>query len=123
MEDFDYIKYLKSNPLFESKESEQWDSLDDDKRMDLLLTVIKDPDEAERFLSFKWSNLPSEISSYIKFDVKEENKSKDSSERLTNLILQSLKEMSISGPAGTAGASNTAGTGEQYSSKLFKKKK
>jgi len=52
----------------ESKESQIWDSLTDDQKLDALGQAIKDPDDAERFVSWKWNNLPPEISANINFD-------------------------------------------------------
>ena len=54
MDNFNYKKYLKNNPLLaeEKKVSKlDWKSMSDDQRMDALLSVVKDPDEAVNILN------------------------------------------------------------------------
>ena len=36
-----------------------WRKFSDDKRFDALLSVVKDPDEAEKYINAKWNDLPS----------------------------------------------------------------
>jgi len=36
-----------------------WRKFNDDKRYDALLSVVKDPDEAEKYINTKWNDLPS----------------------------------------------------------------
>ena len=38
---------------------QMWAKMDDDKRIDALLSVVKDPDEAEKYFDKKWNDLPS----------------------------------------------------------------
>lgn len=35
-----------------------WDKLDDESRLDALMSIIKDPDEAEKYVDRDWNNLP-----------------------------------------------------------------
>ena len=53
---------------FESKVNEarakkvtkqMWKRMNDDKRFDALLSVVKDPDDAEEYVEYKWEELPS----------------------------------------------------------------
>jgi len=70
MSDFNYQDYLKNNPLLkEGKVSEkEWKSMNDDKRMDALLSAIKDPDEAEKYIESKWDDLPSTVTQNMRVD-------------------------------------------------------
>ena len=38
--------------------AEKWNKLSDDQRLDLLLQAFEDPDEAEKYVEFKWNDLP-----------------------------------------------------------------
>jgi len=38
--------------------AEKWNKLSDDQKLDLLLGAFKDPDEAEKYVEFKWNDLP-----------------------------------------------------------------
>ena len=38
--------------------AEKWNKLSDDQKLDLLLGVFKDSDEAEKYVEFKWNDLP-----------------------------------------------------------------
>ena len=38
---------------------QMWAKMDDDKRIDALLSVVKDPDDAEKYFDKKWNDLPS----------------------------------------------------------------
>ena len=40
--------------------SKLWSRMDDDQQMDALLTVFKDPDDAEMYVGEKWDDLPEE---------------------------------------------------------------
>jgi hypothetical protein len=70
-------KLLKENQEFDftkddsspNKLSHKWNNLEDEMKWELLLTAIKDPKEAERFIEFKWDNLPPEIQSNIDWSV------------------------------------------------------
>ena len=41
-----------------NESSEKWNKLSLDQRLDLLLGAFKDPDEAEKYVEFKWNDLP-----------------------------------------------------------------
>ena len=41
-------------------DSKLWSRMDDDQQMDALLTVFKDPDDAEMYVGEKWDDLPEE---------------------------------------------------------------
>ncbi len=41
-----------------NESSEKWNKLSLDQRLDLLLGAFKDPDEAEKYVEFKWDDLP-----------------------------------------------------------------
>ena len=41
-----------------NESSEKWNKLSPDQRLDLLLGAFKDPDEAEKYVEFKWNDLP-----------------------------------------------------------------
>ena len=68
-DDFKYFKkHLKKH--FDIDESvnearskkvtkQMWAKMDDDKKIDALLSVVKDPDEAEKYFDKKWNELPS----------------------------------------------------------------
>jgi len=38
---------------------QMWDKMDDDTKIDALLSVVKDPDDAEKYFDKKWDELPS----------------------------------------------------------------
>ena len=38
---------------------QMWKRMNDDKRFDALLSVVKDPDDAEEYVEYKWEELPS----------------------------------------------------------------
>jgi hypothetical protein len=38
---------------------QMWDKMDDDTKIDALLSVVKDPDDAEKYFDKKWNELPS----------------------------------------------------------------
>jgi hypothetical protein len=42
--------------------------MNDDKRMDALLSTIKDPDEAEKYVERKWNDLPSTVTQNMRVD-------------------------------------------------------
>lgn len=39
--------------------AKQWEKMDGDARMDILLGAIKDPDDAEKWIEFEYKDLPS----------------------------------------------------------------
>jgi hypothetical protein len=64
MSNFNYQDYLKNNPLLkEGKKVGEltWKFMNDDKRMDALLSVVKDPDEASEYVELDWKDLPDRI--------------------------------------------------------------
>ncbi len=48
-----------------------WDKANDDQRIGMLLTVVKDPDEAELHFEKEWNELPSEVTSNLQESVNE----------------------------------------------------
>jgi len=64
MSNFNYQDYIKNNPLLkeEKKVGElTWKFMSDDERMDALLSVVKDPDEAGKYIELDWKDLPARI--------------------------------------------------------------
>ena len=64
MDNFNYKKYLKNNPLLAEEKKVgklDWKFMSDDERMDALLSVVKDPDEAGQYIELDWDDLPSRI--------------------------------------------------------------
>jgi hypothetical protein len=64
MSNFNYQDYLRNNPLLkeEKKVGElTWKFMSDDERMDALLSVVKDPDEASEYVELDWKDLPARI--------------------------------------------------------------
>ena len=64
MDNFNYKKYLKNNPLLSEEKKIgklDWKFMSDDERMDALLSVVKDPDEAGKYIELDWNDLPSRI--------------------------------------------------------------
>lgn len=49
--------------IYEAKnkkvDKKMWNKMSDEKRFDALLSVVKDPDDAERYIDSKWEDLPS----------------------------------------------------------------
>jgi hypothetical protein len=41
-----------------NESAEKWNKLSDDQKLDLLLQAFEDPDEAEKYVEFKWNDLP-----------------------------------------------------------------
>ena len=44
---------------------QMWKRMNDDKRFDALLSVIKDPDDAEEYVDYKWEELPVNTDMYL----------------------------------------------------------
>ena len=44
---------------------QMWRRMSDDKRFDALLSVIKDPDDAEEYIEYKWEELPVNTDMYL----------------------------------------------------------
>jgi len=64
MDNFNYKKYLKNNPLLSEEKKVgklDWKFMSDDERMDALLSVVKDPDEAGKYIELDWEDLPARI--------------------------------------------------------------
>ena len=53
---YDYDDDDEEDYLQES--AEKWNKLSDDQKLDLLLQAFEDPDEAEKYVEFKWNDLP-----------------------------------------------------------------
>jgi hypothetical protein len=70
MSDFNYKDYLRNNLLLKEEKvgKKEWESMNDDKRMDALLSTIKDPDEAEKYVERKWNDLPSTVTQNMRVD-------------------------------------------------------
>jgi hypothetical protein len=52
--------YDRVNEARNKKVTKQmWNKMSDEKRFDALLSVVKDPDDAEKFVDSKWEDLPS----------------------------------------------------------------
>ena len=49
---------------------QMWDKLSLDTRANLLMLVVKDPDEAEEYTEYEWDQLPSEVVSNMLIHVK-----------------------------------------------------
>jgi hypothetical protein len=62
-----FINMVKTGKLGESVNEarskkvtkQMWDKMDDDTKIDALLSVVKDPDDAEKYFDKKWNELPS----------------------------------------------------------------
>jgi hypothetical protein len=64
MSDFNYQDYLRNNPLLKEEKKVgklDWKFMSDDERMDALLSVVKDPDEAGKYIELDWEDLPARI--------------------------------------------------------------
>jgi hypothetical protein len=82
-DNFDLSGFLKSKKLLKesqepnfvkdssgpNNESHKWDNLEDEMKWELLLTAVKDPKEAEKYIELKWNNLPPEVQSNIDWSV------------------------------------------------------
>lgn len=72
-DNFDLAGFLKSKKLLkenqESGEAQKWDNLEDEMKWELLLTAIKDPKEAEKYIEMEWNNLPPEVTQNIDWSV------------------------------------------------------
>ncbi len=52
--------YDRVNEARNKKVTKQmWRKMSDEKRFDALLSVVKDPDDAEKYVEFDWNDLPS----------------------------------------------------------------
>jgi len=49
---------------------QMWDKLPLDTRANMLMSVVKDPDEAEEYTEYEWDQLPSEVVSNMLIYVK-----------------------------------------------------
>ena len=49
---------------------QMWDKLPLDTRANMLMSVVKDPDEAEVYTEYEWDQLPSEVVSNMLIHVK-----------------------------------------------------
>jgi hypothetical protein len=53
-----------------NESSEKWNKLSLDQRLDLLLGAFEDPDEAEKYVEFKWDDLPDVATQNMRLDEK-----------------------------------------------------
>ena len=63
MKDFNLKKYLAEGRLLKENKTvtaDMWAIMSDDQKMDALLTVFKDPDDAEIHVDKQWDDLPEE---------------------------------------------------------------
>ena len=51
--------------------SDMWNKMSDDEKEDALLSAVKDPDEALKYLDFAYNDLPSEVTQNMRFLQKE----------------------------------------------------
>ena len=54
-----------------SESSDMWNKMSDDEKEDALLSAVKDPDEALKYLDFAYNDLPSEVTQNMRFLQKE----------------------------------------------------
>jgi len=54
-----------------SESSDMWNKMSDDEKENALLSAVKDPDEALKYLDFAYNDLPSEITQNMRFLQKE----------------------------------------------------
>lgn len=68
--------YLK--PISEARmkpvDEKMWKKMNDDRRLDALLSVVKDPDNAEKYIDTKWKELPSGFERDMVIYEKKKNK-------------------------------------------------
>lgn len=44
---------------------DMWSKMSDDQQADALLSAVKDPDEAQRFIGSEWEALPSQVTNHM----------------------------------------------------------
>ena len=67
----DGVNGLPLRQLKQVKMTKQiWDKLPLDTRANMLMSVVKDPDEAEEYTEYEWDQLPSEVVSNMLIHVK-----------------------------------------------------
>ena len=65
----DVIKKLREMRIDEKKIGKlSWKFMNDDQRMDALLSTIKDPDEAEQYIESKWDDLPPAVTQNMRLE-------------------------------------------------------
>ena len=65
----DVIKKLREMRIDEKKIGKlSWKFMSDDARMDALLSVIKDPDEAEQYIESEWDDLPPTVTQNMRLE-------------------------------------------------------
>ena len=65
----DVIKKLREMRIDEKKIGKlSWKFMNDDARMDALLSVIKDPDEAEQYIESEWDDLPPAVTQNMRLE-------------------------------------------------------
>ncbi len=85
-DNFDLKGFLKNKTLLkegieipkdESEDSVKWRNLEDEMKWNLLLSAVKDPDEAEKYIEMEWNNLPSHVTSNIDWSIESEGQELD----------------------------------------------
>jgi len=65
----DVIKKLREMRIDEKKIGKlSWKFMNDDERMDALLSTIKDPDEAEQYIESEWDDLPPAVTQNMRLE-------------------------------------------------------
>ena len=65
----DVIKKLREMRIDEKKIGKlSWKFMNDDQRMDALLSTIKDPDEAEQYIESEWDDLPPAVTQNMRLE-------------------------------------------------------
>jgi hypothetical protein len=65
----DVIKKLREMRIDEKKIGKlSWKFMSDDERMDALLSVIKDPDDAEQYIESEWDDLPPAVTQNMRLE-------------------------------------------------------
>ena len=65
----DVIKKLREMRIDEKKIGKlSWKFMNDDERMDALLSTIKDPDEAEQYIDSEWDDLPPAVTQNMRLE-------------------------------------------------------
>jgi hypothetical protein len=78
----DVIKKLREMRIDEKKIGKlSWKFMNDDERMDALLSTIKDPDEAEQYIESEWDDLPPAVTQNMRLESLNERQKIDKNAR------------------------------------------
>ena len=96
MKNFDLRKYLAEGKLLKENQGTQvtdymWGRMSDDEKINALLSVSDDPDIAEKYYEYDWTELPSRYSTMIIYE------SKLGKENLEDVRLYIQKELGRAG--------------------------